>query len=239
MSVLYNPWHEVISRLRNNKGLTQEQAAEAAGVAANTWSRWEQKGFSPNDKQAQKIVKALEIEADDLGAIYAVALSAYYFPVPGKSEPKDDNAAEKRLTALTRRSAEAPAESKPERPAPPGFVSAKDIDGGPFANAVLDSVAGEPFQPRTFPEFLDGMVSKLFVIVAGTTRIMVDILSHYSEFSDETTDEEHANVVKLWKGVHELHGLCLTVSGELHEIELSQRPHYDYDELGQMYKKPS
>ena len=51
---------------RHNKGLTQEQLAEAVGVTSRTIGSWEKGRAMPNQDKIRKICIACEIEFSDI-----------------------------------------------------------------------------------------------------------------------------------------------------------------------------
>lgn len=65
------PWPKLIRQMRLAKDFSQDDAAEAAGVSAITWLRWEKDGFSPSQKQQQRIAKALGCTVEELSARFA------------------------------------------------------------------------------------------------------------------------------------------------------------------------
>lgn len=58
-------WERLIEA-RKARGLSQEEAAKAAGVAVMTWSRWERLATSPDAPALKKICSALHVSADFL-----------------------------------------------------------------------------------------------------------------------------------------------------------------------------
>lgn len=55
-----------ISRLRIQRGLTQDQLADILGCPQATISRWEQGTNSPSTKSLRALAKALDCSIDDL-----------------------------------------------------------------------------------------------------------------------------------------------------------------------------
>lgn len=51
-------WDERLRELREELGLTQKQAAEAAGVTERTWSSWENRQRTPS-RMTQRILKQI------------------------------------------------------------------------------------------------------------------------------------------------------------------------------------
>jgi transcriptional regulator with XRE-family HTH domain len=63
-------WGELIRRVRQSKGLTQENLAEDLGVDITTVIRWE-KQDSLKTSQIEKIAKIFKMKVDDLYAYHA------------------------------------------------------------------------------------------------------------------------------------------------------------------------
>ncbi len=55
---------EWIRRARARSGLTQPQAAKAAGVGTSTWATWEAGSRYPLDRNAKGIAEALGVDYD-------------------------------------------------------------------------------------------------------------------------------------------------------------------------------
>lgn len=63
-------WGEVIRRIRQDKGLTQENLADDLGVDVSTVIRWEKQG-GVKTSQLQKIAAAFKMDVKDLYAYHA------------------------------------------------------------------------------------------------------------------------------------------------------------------------
>jgi DNA-binding XRE family transcriptional regulator len=57
-----------LKRLRCGKGWTQTKAAEACGVAATSWTRWESHGHLPSLEKCMLIALGFGVEIGELWA---------------------------------------------------------------------------------------------------------------------------------------------------------------------------
>ena len=62
---MYNIFNANLRRIRKEKGITQEQLAEAVGVSAQAVSKWEINSF-PDAALLPKIAERLEVSIDEL-----------------------------------------------------------------------------------------------------------------------------------------------------------------------------
>jgi transcriptional regulator with XRE-family HTH domain len=68
--IAFMEWGELIRRIRQTKGLTQENLAEDLGVDISTVIRWE-KQDSLKTSQLEKIAKIFKMSVDDLYSYHA------------------------------------------------------------------------------------------------------------------------------------------------------------------------
>lgn len=71
-----NTFNENLRRIRKEKGVTQEQLAEAVGVSAQAVSKWEIGSF-PDATLLPKIAKRLEVSIDELFGLRNESISIY------------------------------------------------------------------------------------------------------------------------------------------------------------------
>ncbi len=76
--MLFNPWPKLLRQARNERGLTQDNAADRAGVTEVTWNRWENGKVHPGHKAFPKLALGVDLSEDELGYRYAQALARHY-----------------------------------------------------------------------------------------------------------------------------------------------------------------
>ncbi len=75
---LFNPWPKILRQARLERGLTQDNAADRAGVAEITWNRWENGKVHPGHQVFAKLARGADLTEAELGFRYAQALADHY-----------------------------------------------------------------------------------------------------------------------------------------------------------------
>ncbi len=76
--MLFNPWPEILRPARLERGLTQDNAADRAGVSEVTWNRWENGKIHPGPQVFAKLARGVGLSEAELGFRYAQALMYHY-----------------------------------------------------------------------------------------------------------------------------------------------------------------
>jgi transcriptional regulator with XRE-family HTH domain len=178
--VPHNPWSQVLSRLRDEKHLTQEQVAERGKVVRNTWQRWESKSFNPTDKNLRKAAKALDCTLEELNAAYAAHMAAppdtyaEDLELFGSSGAARIRATDNLFDSMKRLVAETPR-------------------GDPIVDALLgpppeDGVATTG--PESCVDLLDLMHTRSTVLVASSIQILTEAFVTWPKLVDQAKEEE-------------------------------------------------
>lgn len=74
----------ILKRLRNEKGMTQEELARASGLSVHTVSKLEQKNLDPSFSTVQKLASALDVPLE------AFVEEKPKQPTPKKRKPRSN-----------------------------------------------------------------------------------------------------------------------------------------------------
>ncbi len=96
-----------IRRLREQKGLSQEQAADRGKVNHGTWNGWETGKHWPRPNMFENLLEGIDCSADELSRAFTVDLSKSFFPnanvgeMFGKPDPLQHRGITERLDAIS------------------------------------------------------------------------------------------------------------------------------------------
>ncbi len=126
--MLFNPWPEILLPARKERGLSQENSADRAGVSVATWQRWETGRVHPGHNVFDRLARGVGLSPEELGLRYAQAMLRHYQSCAAPSpEPAGPGAGDAR--ADDRR----PAASEVDRGRPrPAMIRGYSADQGPL-----------------------------------------------------------------------------------------------------------
>jgi len=221
-----SPWPRVIVRRRRQLDLSQEEAADRAGVTPGTWLRWEKDGFSPNVKQQKSIAAGLECTVEELGTWVAREtvgpgedgngglpedLAALVTILQDASVPRtlDDRGTESALRAAR------------------GLVQAIErfeelSRRDPFSESLLGSSPGSG--PESLMELSQYFVGRCQVIASSILHVTAEFQAAWPRFEAEAPDEQQENVLCLRGEMKDLMNRCLSVSAKLGEVRSASVP---------------
>ncbi len=204
----HNPWSKVLVEMRDQKRLTQEQAAEGAGVVKNTWYRWENTNFNPTDKNLKKAAEGLGCEIEDLKAAHKAAMpdafaAASAGAVPGTRTELDQL-----------RAGESMAHSI-------GRLLGEEVASDPLIERLLGRAPEE--DPDLTPqerssELLQHVKGRTQVLVAATTHILTDLFLCYPQVEAVATEEEKEHFSRIYTDLLSHLSLSRSMTESLQDI---------------------
>lgn len=204
----HNPWTQVLVRMRKQKRLTQEQAAEGAQVSKNTWYRWENKNFNPSDKNLQKAADALRCTIEELNAAHRDEMPDFPWhagvdpAAPSRTEIDKLRAGESMVYSIQR-------------------LLGDDIISDPLVERLLGrSPEADPDSTpeERFSDLLHHVTTRTQVLVAATTHILTDIQLCYPHLEHAARDDEKKHLIQVYADLLDHLSLSQSMMESLREI---------------------
>ena len=184
--MLNKVWPRILSAFRAERGLTQEQAAEALSTSAQSLSRWQSGKAAPNPGQWDDIAEGMGLSPIGLGRLFADTLRevcALEEAAAAGSEGKGSGTAEATvLTTATAAKGGACAAIRPaEYNAMTGKLAAVVMEIGTMGMRVLDGEREIGVLREVTDHLMDAQTSAVSAHVA---------LGKLQELDDEPDDED-------------------------------------------------